>query len=78
MRDAAEGYARLLYGATLNFQTDGDGNQRESVGETIPDLQVAVVAREALRRQLDRNDDLIGGEGGVDLGRIAWKTVEVG
>ena len=66
MRDPAKRYARFFDGAALKFETDRDGDQREGIGKTIPDLQIGVVASEALRRQLDRDDDLIGGEVGVD------------
>ena len=49
MRDPAKRDARLLDGAAFELQTDGDGNQREGVGQPIPDLQVGVVASEAVR-----------------------------
>ena len=78
MRDAAKRDARLLDGAAVEVEAGSDGNQSKGVGETIPDLQIAEVASETLRRQLDRYDDLVCGKGSVDLGRIVGKTMKLG
>jgi len=78
MRDPAKRDARLIDGAAVEVEADSDGNQSKGVGETIPDLQIAEVTSETLRRQLDRYDDLVCGKGSVDLGLIVWKTMKLG
>ena len=60
VRDAAERQARLLDRAAFKFQRGRDRYQRERIGQPVADLQVSVVRRKALRRQLDRGDDLVG------------------
>ena len=43
MSDAPQRNACVPYRASLNFETCGDGDQSERIGQAIPDLQVAVV-----------------------------------
>ena len=45
---AAERETRLLDAATLDVQGGRDRHQRERIGQTVADLQIAVVGREAL------------------------------
>ena len=78
MGDAAQRNARVPYRASLNFETGGDGDESERIGERIPDLQIAVVGREALWRQLDGNDDFVAGKIGVDLRRVSRETMKLG
>ena len=60
MGDPAQRKARDLDSLRLKLKADGDGNKSEGVGQSIPDLQIGVVAGESLRRQLDRGDDFVG------------------
>ena len=71
MGDTAQREARLLDRAPLKLEAGGDGNQSEGIGQAVPDLQIAVVAREPLGRQLDRGDDLVGGKVGVDRSGVS-------
>jgi hypothetical protein len=78
VRDAAERKPRLLDRAAFDIEADRDRDQGERVGQAIADLQVGVVAGKALRRQLDRGDDLVRPQIAVDLRRIARQAVEIG
>ena len=78
MRDAAERQARLLDRAAFELQRGRDRYERERIGEPITDFQVAVVCREAVRRKLDRRDDLVRTQVGVELRRVAGQPMEIG
>src|SRR5262245_8689940 len=57
--DAAERQTGLLDGVAIELERSRNRDQRERIGQAIADLQVAVVAREALGWNLDRDDDLV-------------------
>jgi hypothetical protein len=75
--DAAEREARGLHRVAVEFQGRRHRDQREGVGQAVAQLQVGVVLREAALRQVHRDDDLAGGEVGVDLRLVARQPVEV-
>src|SRR6185312_17346946 len=76
--DAAEREACLLDHAAGDLEADRYGDQGESVGQAVADFQIGVVGGEALGRQLDRRDDLVRLQGGVDFRRVARQALEVG
>src|ERR1051326_5650342 len=78
VRHPAERKPRRFNSAAFDLQRGRDRYQREGVGQPVADFQVAVVLGEALRRQLDRRDDLIAAQGRVDLRPIARQAVEFG
>ena len=77
VRDAAERHASLLYEVPIEFEPDSNGHQRERIRQSVSDLQIGVVRREALRRQLYGRDDLAGVKASVPLWRILRQPVEV-
>ena len=47
------------------------------VGEAIADLQVGIMVRKALRRKLDRGDDLARMQVGIELRRISRQPMKI-
>ena len=77
MRDAAKRKPGLGDRAVLDLKRHRR-DEREGVGQAVAQLQVRVVRRKALGRQLDGNDDLVTPQIGVDLGRVAGQTMKLG
>src|SRR4029453_5886319 len=78
MGDAAKSHAPGLDGAILKLEASRNRDQGEGVRQAVPDLEITVVAIEPFGRQLDRNNDLIMCEIGVELGRIPGEAMKIG
>jgi hypothetical protein len=78
MGDAAERQPRLRDRIAVKLQSRGNRHQRKRIGQPVADFQIRIVLGEALRRKLDRRDDLVGVQIGVALRRIAGQAVEIG
>src|SRR5262249_23736832 len=73
MRNATQRQARFFDGPALELERGGDRHERKRIGEPVADFEIRVIGGKALRRKLDRGDDLVvrgaGGGGGAPAGR---------
>ena len=77
MSDAAKRETGFLDGAAIEFKPNRDRHQRKRIRQPVANLDVCVVCRKSLRRQLDRDDQFVGIEIGVALRRVAREPVEI-
>ena len=64
--------------AAVELERGGDRDEGERVGGAVADLQVGVVLGEAFGGQLDRRDELVRCEVGVEVRRVAGQAMELG
>src|SRR5262250_1441135 len=78
MRNATQRQARFFDGPALELERGGDRHERKRIGEPVADFEIRVIGGKALRRKLDRGDDLVVREVGVALRHVAGEPMEIG
>jgi len=76
--DAAERETCFPDRVAIHFKRRGHRHQRERIRRSVADLQIRVVVGKPLCRQINRRDDLVLCEVGVDLRCVTGQTVELG
>src|SRR5262245_9591151 len=77
VRDTAKRNSCFLDQAIRHFKCSGDGDQSKGIRLSVAQFQVSVMVGESLRGQIDGSDDLVSTQVAVNLGLVAWQTMEV-